>query len=294
MDADNQSVSYKLESILAKCEKELVVMVEENQYGVQNNIELAENIRDVIYSMIDMIYKGVIETFCVTMYNNCHNSKAITIDDFNKLKPIYDKWSAIIESHHIDEQLYSDFFNEVSVFSIANPDFFEDKYPFIGVLEEKIWNAYFKKYAEKANQLRSRLQLVMDTQADNIDFLINSGFATISPFEFEELIERLFVKMGYSTILTPKTGDYGIDIIAKNDNDVIAVQAKKYSVGNNVGNRDVQRLLGAMQLSTVKANKSILITSSGFTVQATEQAKETPIELWNGEYIALLLKKYRP
>ena len=57
------------------------------------------------------------------------------------------------------------------------------------------------------------------------------------------------------------------------------------------GNRDVQRLLGAMQLRKVKANKAILITTSDFTVQAVEQAKETPIELWDGNYISSLLRK---
>ena len=87
-------------------------------------------------------------------------------------------------------------------------------------------------------------------------------------------------------------GDYGIDVIARNEKDIIAIQAKKYSKGNNVGNRDVQRLLGAMQLSSVRANKAVLITASDFTIQAMEQAKETPIELWDGNYVSDLFKKY--
>ena len=98
--------------------------------------------------------------------------------------------------------------------------------------------------------------------------------------------------MGYETEVTSKTGDFGIDIIAKDEKDVIAIQTKKYAKGNNVGNRDVQRLLGAMQLRQVKANKAILITTSDFTFQATEQAKEAPIELWDGNYISSLLRKY--
>ena len=47
-----------------------------------------------------------------------------------------------------------------------------------------------------------------------------------------------------------------------------------------------------MQLSTIKANKGILITTTDFTVQAIEQAKETPVELWNGEYFNSILIKY--
>jgi restriction endonuclease Mrr len=47
-----------------------------------------------------------------------------------------------------------------------------------------------------------------------------------------------------------------------------------------------------MQLSTIKANKGILITTSDFTVQAKEQAKGTAVELWNGEYFNKTLLKY--
>ncbi|MBI5677640.1 MAG: restriction endonuclease, partial [Planctomycetes bacterium] len=57
-------------------------------------------------------------------------------------------------------------------------------------------------------------------------------------------------------------------------------------------NRDVQRLLGAMQLRSIKANKAVLITTSDFTIQAKEQAKEAPIELWNGNYLIEIVEKY--
>lgn len=177
-------------------------------------------------------------------------------------------------------------------FTVANPDFSDDGLTFVWFFEEKIWNPYLKQLADKARELCVRLQNILDSKENKIDLMIRSGYATISPFEFEDLIEKLFMKMGYKTELTPKTCDYGIDVIARNDKEIIAVQAKKYSKGNNVGNRDVQRLLGAMQLRTVQANKAVLITTSDFTLQAIEQAKEAPIELWDGNYISDLFKKY--
>ena len=98
--------------------------------------------------------------------------------------------------------------------------------------------------------------------------------------------------MGYETKVTKQTRDFGIDVIAKKQGKTIAIQCKKYREGNPVGNRDIQRILGAMQLKSVKATHSILITTSHFTVQAEEQAKECAVESWNKEILHTLIKKY--
>jgi uncharacterized protein YbcV (DUF1398 family) len=113
-----------------------------------------------------------------------------------------------------------------------------------------------------------------------------------NPYQFEEEIANLFKKMGYEANVTAKSGDYGVDVIARKDKDVIAIQVKLFNYGNNVGNTYVQKLLGSMQLSTLRANKSILITSSDFTIQANEQAKAAPIELWNGDYVKSIFANY--
>ena len=107
-----------------------------------------------------------------------------------------------------------------------------------------------------------------------IEYGIDSNFMNLSHFEFEEFIAKLFKKMGYNTEITRKTGYYGIDVIAKDKNDNIAVQAKQFKHGNNVSNVIVQQVLGAMW--KVKANKAIIITTSDFTVQAKVQAREAP------------------
>jgi len=57
-------------------------------------------------------------------------------------------------------------------------------------------------------------------------------------------------------------------------------------------NRDIQRLLGAMQLKSIRATHSIIITTSHFTVQAREQAKECAIELWDKHDLHKMVRKY--
>ena len=123
-----------------------------------------------------------------------------------------------------------------------------------------------------------------------IDHNMKNNFSDMHHFDFEEFVGELFERMGYAVTVTPKTVDYGVDLVAKIDKDVVAVQVKRYTYGNNVGDRDVQKLLGAAW--KYKANKSILVTTTDFTRQAYEQAKEAPIELWDKNYLYGLIRKY--
>ncbi len=123
-----------------------------------------------------------------------------------------------------------------------------------------------------------------------IDAGISNNFANLTYFEFEHFIAKLFQKMGYETSVTRKTGDYGIDVIATKDDDIVAIQVKKNSHGNNVGDVVVQNTLGGML--KYKANKAIIITTSDFTTMAHEQAKEAPIELWNKKTLHQIVRKY--
>ena len=42
----------------------------------------------------------------------------------------------------------------------------------------------------------------------------------------------------------------------------------------------------------IKADKSIIITTSDFTTKTEEQAKEAPIELWDNGYLKKMVRKY--
>ncbi len=123
-----------------------------------------------------------------------------------------------------------------------------------------------------------------------IDIGLSNNFANLTHFEFEQFIGKLFQKMGYQTTVTKKTGDYGIDVIAKKDDDAIAIQVKKNSQGNNVGDIVVQNTLGGMW--KYKANKAIIITTSDFTTMAHEQARGAPIELWNKKTLHQMVRKH--
>jgi len=119
---------------------------------------------------------------------------------------------------------------------------------------------------------------------------LDNNFTDYSPYEFEQLIGKLFIRMGYDTQVTQKSKDYGVDVIAKKNNVTIAIQVKKYSHGTLVSNTDIQQTLGAMW--KIKAEQAILVTTSRFTVHAKEQAKDAPIELWDKEILHNMIRKY--
>ncbi len=128
------------------------------------------------------------------------------------------------------------------------------------------------------------------TKFKEVDVGLSNNFADYTPREFEMFVGDLFRKMGYDVELTPSTGDYGVDVVAKKDGNTVAIQVKKYEQGNLIGTQVVQQTLGAMW--RVKADQSIIVTTSGFTVYAKEQAKEAPIELWDKKALHEMVRKY--
>jgi restriction system protein len=119
---------------------------------------------------------------------------------------------------------------------------------------------------------------------------LENNFSNISPFDFELFIARLLQELGYKTEVTRKTSDFGIDIIAQKQNKKVAVQCKRHDENNLIGNKYIQQLLGSMNY--VDANHSIFITTSYFTKNAIQQAKNSPIELWDKDTLHNLVKKH--
>lgn len=99
--------------------------------------------------------------------------------------------------------------------------------------------------------------------------------------EFEYYLADLLKKNGYETELTPKSNDYGADIIATKDNIKYAIQCKFYS--NPIGISAVQEVLGALQY--YKCNVAIVATNNTYTNNAIELAQKSNVILWDGNYI---------
>lgn len=265
---------------------ELEQILNSNSYSKNKNVIIS-----IIKTINNILYGAAIGTFVLTV----GNYKQLPGEpDFKNLDILLDNWKRARDEKDIDYEIFLDFENDLTDFSQRNPDFskYNGALSLLGYFQKYIWLPIFAKYETRVNGLTCRLNDILDAFNNRYQIMIDTQYQLISPFEFEELISELFNKMGYLTEVTSKSGDYGVDVIAKKENEIIAIQAKKYSIGNNVGNRTVQMLIGAMAFKNYKATKGVLVTTSDYTIQAHEQAKENPVELWNLNYLNKMITKY--
>lgn len=113
----------------------------------------------------------------------------------------------------------------------------------------------------------------------------------LTPLQWEELIAASYDRAGFDeVILTPRSGDYGRDVIAvrKGWGSVrIIDQVKAYKQGHLVTANDVRALLGVLQADR-NATKGIVTTTSSFAPGISTDPFIAPfipyrLELVNGE-----------
>lgn len=112
----------------------------------------------------------------------------------------------------------------------------------------------------------------------------------LSPIEFERLVGEVFKARGYQTVLTPVSGDAGLDVIAYKDDPVnpqtIAIQCKNHS--GPVGRPAAQKLLGAS--ADPKYRIAVLVATMGFTEECMDFArKQGKMELMDGAHLCSLM-----
>lgn len=113
----------------------------------------------------------------------------------------------------------------------------------------------------------------------------------LNPFEFENLVNNLFSKMGFEAKLTRSSRDGGIDVVAFDPRPIlggkVVIQAKRYK--NVVGVSAVRDMYGSM--INEGAGKGILVTTSHYGTDAYNFAKDKPIELIDGGGLLYLLEQ---
>ena len=94
--------------------------------------------------------------------------------------------------------------------------------------------------------------------------------------------------LGYHNIeVTSSSGDFGIDVLAKDNNDILyGFQCKLYS--NTVGNDAIQQAYSGKK--HYNCDIAIVVTNNTFTEQAIQQARETQVILWDRKVLINKLK----
>ena len=111
---------------------------------------------------------------------------------------------------------------------------------------------------------------------------------------FEELTAKLFRKKGYNSKATQFVGDKGIDVVAENGSEKIAIQCKLNQKESKIDNKIVQRAIGS-GVSPYNATKVMVITTAeDFTPGAYKQKEGSvvPCELWNRRRLIAEMKAF--
>jgi len=119
-----------------------------------------------------------------------------------------------------------------------------------------------------------------------------------TPRFFEHLAVELLIAMGYKGLdgfarVTSATKDGGIDGVIKQDPLGIGrvyIQAKRYQRANKVGRPDIDAFYGALRRE--RADRGVFITSSSFSKEAEEAAKDFSIVTIDGIQLTDLMLQY--
>ena len=119
---------------------------------------------------------------------------------------------------------------------------------------------------------RRRQQAAVEAEKRRDLEYVKSGMAAVDLMpgvEFEKYIAARLRQNGWRVLMTPVTGDYGVDLIAKKGDQRIAVQCKRYSKA--IGISAVQQVVsGAMHHD---CSGSLVVSNQEFTKTAKQLAK---------------------
>ncbi|HET9380139.1 MAG TPA: restriction endonuclease [Streptomyces sp.] len=103
-------------------------------------------------------------------------------------------------------------------------------------------------------------------------------YGDLSPEDFEQAIAGLCARDGCRRVeVVGGAGDLGADVLATTpDGRRVVIQCKRYADDHKVGSQDLQRF-GGTCFSVHEADVAVIVTTSDFTVPATEYAEQCGI-----------------
>lgn len=139
----------------------------------------------------------------------------------------------------------------------------------------------------KAMKLERDLTRVEDT-TQRLPLMNLEAINQMNGLDFEEFLVGLLSKLGFRASLTKNSGDQGVDILARKNDRVYAIQAKRYA--SSVGNKAVQEVVSGKEY--YKADAAWVITNNTFTPAALALAERTETTLWDRNKLEAMLEVY--
>lgn len=102
----------------------------------------------------------------------------------------------------------------------------------------------------------------------------------MNPTEYERFVASVYEQEGYTTTVTPTSGDGGIDVYAVKNNEKIGIQCKHYGgTSRSVNASDIRQLYGAAAENN--CTKSVIATDGNLLHGAISTADKLGVEIRN-------------
>lgn len=109
-------------------------------------------------------------------------------------------------------------------------------------------------------------------------------------YKFEQYIARLFNSLGFSAKATPKSRDFGVDVVAQNEYVHIGIQCK-LSAHEKIDLHAIQEIVAGIKYR--KLDIGMVITNNYFYQSARELAYKTGTVLWDRDTLARKIRKIK-
>lgn len=148
---------------------------------------------------------------------------------------------------------------------------------------------YQERYERKKNQYLTHIQELEDFKTNKESNFLTSiaerlkrvqgrTYRTVEEWrkmtdrDFEFEIGKVYSRLGYQTHVTKRSGDGGVDVIAKKDNETIYIQCKHYAASTHLGAPELQAFWGCCSGNGI--GKGIMVCTSSLTREAQTFAKK--------------------
>lgn len=118
---------------------------------------------------------------------------------------------------------------------------------------------------------------------------------SVDELEFEHAVADIWAAMGWHATVTTATADKGIDVIATRDSpfpEKQLIQVKRYQPDNPVTSREVQQY-ASLQMQEDNVDAVVVVTTSRFTSNAAERAKDLNVKLVNGNNLCEMIRSHQ-
>lgn len=192
-----------------------------------------------------------------------------------KLKPYVDMAKDVADLHgvalakkYVSGTYKDDYGNRIYDAWLKELDYFMQS-----VVLPKLMASVFTTEFPSPDETQRAIHDIRVEISDYIHEKIGSGeycasTAVSSPEEYEIACAEILKRNGWDADLTPRTGDQGVDVVARKESFSVGIQCKHYS--SPVGNSAVQEVAAGIKHYNLK--HGVVLAESGYTQSARELA----------------------